>query len=541
MNYRKLLIVGHIILIMFIGTRALFASNGESLATVHIGKAEADRHSINLDTFNLNITLNVISEHRESIEFVLIADFDTTFKEPISFITTPDTLARFEKFTVGSLYYIKTYAVKKGTSTIVSNEEIIKYSLAKVSMGGELESTQFFSYPIFRGLHWAGRLFKIDSFEKTNLFRVYDGATVFGKVAFEIIAFFFYFGILIWLFKIWITLRTVRIFPFERRFEFILKKAGKRKRYEIAEINDVIQMVRRGIKRYGFKDDPTKLCRLIVNRLTPRHFRGWNINRIYKYFDKIAFWLRRIWLAMTRNLRKLRPYKYRLDNLSSNILLESALAEMKKGSPTEKEIRDAMADRAAADIDRLRKTSGLDLIWGLAVTLPLLGLFGTVTGLSDSFSQLPGSDGGVDIISDLGKGIYEALWTTIFGLMFGIMFMMVYYYYDYKLNRIYHTWEHFYIDFISIFILKMDIRLDEIGPECRKLMSENKEGKNVQPDKPGEDDSGEADEELKTKPKKKREIVEEDAADLDDEFDQEESEEENKEEDEDEDEEEDDI
>jgi hypothetical protein len=49
------------------------------------------------------------------------------------------------------------------------------------------------------------------------------------------------------------------------------------------------------------------------------------------------------------------------------------------------------------------------------------------------------------LIHQLAGGIHEALWTTIEGLIFGITFMLVYYYYQKKMEWVYSKWEEDYV------------------------------------------------------------------------------------------------
>ena len=66
---------------------------------------------------------------------------------------------------------------------------------------------------------------------------------------------------------------------------------------------------------------------------------------------------------------------------------------------------------------------------------------------------------GSERISWLSAGIFEALWTTVFGLIVGIVFMFMHYYYDYKLSRIQYTWEMFRVEFLSRFCPTGRIRI----------------------------------------------------------------------------------
>jgi biopolymer transport protein ExbB/TolQ len=79
---------------------------------------------------------------------------------------------------------------------------------------------------------------------------------------------------------------------------------------------------------------------------------------------------------------------------------------------------------------------------------PLVGLFGTATGISNAFVTLTMLKTDITqtaLVKRLAGGIFEALWTTIEGLLAGIILMMLYYYYQNKLNWIYSKWEEIYV------------------------------------------------------------------------------------------------
>jgi biopolymer transport protein ExbB len=79
---------------------------------------------------------------------------------------------------------------------------------------------------------------------------------------------------------------------------------------------------------------------------------------------------------------------------------------------------------------------------------PLIGLFGTATGISHAFSKLVFLKADISqtaLVKELAGGIYEALWTTIEGLFVGIILMLLYFYYHNKLNWIYSKWEDIYV------------------------------------------------------------------------------------------------
>jgi len=75
------------------------------------------------------------------------------------------------------------------------------------------------------------------------------------------------------------------------------------------------------------------------------------------------------------------------------------------------------------------KGKTLELIAYIAAITPLLGLFGTVTGIQNAFSNLVRQNiTGTQLISSISGGISEALFTTIWGLIFGILLGIGYYF-----------------------------------------------------------------------------------------------------------------
>ncbi|MFQ5650490.1 MAG: MotA/TolQ/ExbB proton channel family protein [bacterium] len=115
--------------------------------------------------------------------------------------------------------------------------------------------------------------------------------------------------------------------------------------------------------------------------------------------------------------------------------------------PTE-EVKRAFEDRASNEIETLKRKSRIEWFWNYGALAPLVGLFGTVTGITFAFQQLSKTSAVPDFgstIQLLSNGIFEALWTTIFGLANGIFFIMVHYYYKHKLDWIYSKWEEIYV------------------------------------------------------------------------------------------------
>ncbi|RPH90321.1 MAG: MotA/TolQ/ExbB proton channel family protein, partial [Calditrichaeota bacterium] len=112
------------------------------------------------------------------------------------------------------------------------------------------------------------------------------------------------------------------------------------------------------------------------------------------------------------------------------------------------EVERAIESRAASEIETLRGKSWVDWFWNLGAISPLLGLFGTVTGITKVFAQIMTLGKGtshLDLVKQLSSGIFEALWTTIYGLLAGITLMMIYYLFKNNLEWIYNKWQSIFV------------------------------------------------------------------------------------------------
>jgi biopolymer transport protein ExbB len=98
------------------------------------------------------------------------------------------------------------------------------------------------------------------------------------------------------------------------------------------------------------------------------------------------------------------------------VVMRAAIAGRMAGAP-DSLVREEVERIAGAQIDVLEK--GLPQLALIATISPLLGLFGTVTGLIQSFQRLADAGDRVDP-AILSGGIWEALLTTVVGLAVAI-------------------------------------------------------------------------------------------------------------------------
>jgi biopolymer transport protein ExbB/TolQ len=105
---------------------------------------------------------------------------------------------------------------------------------------------------------------------------------------------------------------------------------------------------------------------------------------------------------------------------------------------------------AVFELEMLSQDSHYEWLLTISQICPLLGLFGTVTGISASFMEISKaklSQG--DLIQKLSSGIFEALWTTIEGLLFGIAFLFIYNYCHRHIAKINSIWHKYYTELIG--------------------------------------------------------------------------------------------
>ena len=267
--------------------------------------------------------------------------------------------------------------------------------------------------------------------------RFFDGATNAGKIAFHLIWNFLLAGLIIWFFFCIPQLRLGKIFPFEKGI--VIGKSYD-SIYEHGVSHEFLDIIK------GWQDIVKKANRKIRQEL--QHATNTNIDDIEG--ANARFW-REEGSDVIGNLidRISRPSMKRYPAAR---IIQAGLENHELGGfhwmEVSKEVDRAIENRASSELQRLRRKTLLDWLWNLGTLAPLIGLFGTATGISNAFATLTFLRADItqtDLVKRLAGGIYEALWTTIEGLFVGIFLMLLYYYYQNKLNWIYSKWEDIYV------------------------------------------------------------------------------------------------
>ena len=340
--------------------------------------------------------------------------------------------AVFDSLEVGTTYHFVVEGLRSGAAPSQSEVFVFRRD-AIISKGFQFS----LAYPILRLLD------RLAWFEGAA--DAMDRSSKPGRWAFELIAAFLVLGLLIWLFRTRPSLQTTQVFLADRklgsideveRAMVILREASTPIDNKLAALERDDNLAKLPILLQGHESN---LRELVTNNLTRGEFHG-SFGGIFRV---IFFW--------ERLVRKRHADPKRFHHMPTVRILKTATSAL-AGEESSVQLQKAIEIRVTEEEEELRKNSHLDILWAIGVTAPLVGLFGTVTGISESFKVIAHTSArNVHLMSYLAEGINEALYTTIAGLMVGIIFMLIYYYYDFKLDRIHAMWALFAARFIDTF------------------------------------------------------------------------------------------
>jgi len=101
------------------------------------------------------------------------------------------------------------------------------------------------------------------------------------------------------------------------------------------------------------------------------------------------------------------------------------------------------------DLEIAKLEKGFPWVATTAAVAPMLGFFGTVTGMVRAFFDMANAGSNVDITL-LSSGIYEALVTTVAGLFVGIIALLCYNYLVAQVNGVVTTMESNSMEFMDL-------------------------------------------------------------------------------------------
>lgn len=383
----------------------------------------------------------VETDYHKLFDFeVLYTEGDSTFREAKTIRLGQIDSCVISKLKVGKRYFFKVQA--KDSSLIAYQSQV-----TWMRSGRPSELSAMVEEEKGEGI-WLWYLPISGRFPLTFLGygQVFDKSTILGKLAFHVIWWFFIFGMFI-LITCFIHLRLSRIFPFSA---ITLRSKISPLNYE-AEFQ-----LRKDEKFFGQEGIIHRWKNVIesVDKLfdKPPKMEGAKSLDFEQLRIQSATW----WRDVGRiEIKKLQEDIHQYENYPTARIIRAGLANHEtngfKFMAASEEVDRAIENRAIMELEQLKGKTKIEWLWNLAATAPLIGLFGTVTGISVAFKKLgiQSQRGIIDTatkISELAGGINEALWTTIFGLIVGIFLVLFYYLFKNKLDWIYAKWEEIYVD-----------------------------------------------------------------------------------------------
>ncbi len=197
-------------------------------------------------------------------------------------------------------------------------------------------------------------------------------------------------------------------------------------------------------------DDLDKKLRGLITKLKKHFGRG----SIFKNIEKDGITIRLkakevrySWQDIEKDILETRNKKGLTYYPIARILLagiENHINNLNLATVISSEVDRAMDNRADSELLALREESKVESLWNYGAIAPLIGLFGTVTGITQAFLKISTNSSFQDsskMVNELAGGIYEALYTTIFGLAVAIVLILFYYGYRNRLDWIYNQWK----------------------------------------------------------------------------------------------------
>ena len=437
----------------------------------------------------------ILTDSRQIPDYrVYVSRNDSTFTKKTVVVDSKTDSALVKGLEIGKdRYYFRVEGLRDGQVVAASDVGWVSYGL-KMQFGNKIEM----KIPLFWPVADLLKLFGVK-----NL--IYDNSTPAGKLAFSLIWYFVFAGLWIVFRRCLPIFRRSSIFPLvdSQKTSSVLNRLDKDYDYEqrlaprfrfIIEawkmIIDKINKANHSIKdTVTNSEQPEDQKRAQYNNLMITGYEALHVLRellIFEYNDpekdkKMNALIRQILKyfgpnSLFINLKKeplhinVRNFKDKLSweriekdikepasarNLSNYPIakviaagIENHMNNIFSWQQASGEVDRAIENRAQSEIQILQEHSSLDWLWNYGALAPLLGLFGTVTGITKVFLEISTqslTSAPAEMVTKLAGGIFEALWTTIYGLVVGIVLMIVYYYFKNRLEWIYNKWMSLYV------------------------------------------------------------------------------------------------
>ena len=119
---------------------------------------------------------------------------------------------------------------------------------------------------------------------------------------------------------------------------------------------------------------------------------------------------------------------------------------MRKNLPRQ-DLRDVAKEAGQLEVPRMERN--LRALYGIALVAPLVGMLGTVTGLTKTFMEV-NKEKGFASAAEMSGGVYESLVTTALGLTIAIPVYLFYLFFYGRVKRMVHRIERTGVEMVNI-------------------------------------------------------------------------------------------
>ena len=166
------------------------------------------------------------------------------------------------------------------------------------------------------------------------------------------------------------------------------------------------------------------------------------------FFQRVKISVGDLWLGLANHVRK---------GAFAEALHEAARAPgptarvahailMRKNLPR-RDLRDVAKEAGQLEVPRMERN--LRALYGIALIAPLVGMLGTVSGLTKTFMEM-NKEKGFASAAEMSGGVYESLLTTALGLSIAIPVYLFYLFFYGRVKRMVHRIERTGVEMVNI-------------------------------------------------------------------------------------------
>ena len=145
---------------------------------------------------------------------------------------------------------------------------------------------------------------------------------------------------------------------------------------------------------------------------------------------------------------------------------------MRKNLPR-RDLRDVAKESGQLEVPRMERN--LRALYGIALIAPLVGMLGTVSGLTKTFMEM-NKEKGFASAAEMSGGVYESLLTTALGLSIAIPVYLFYLFFYGRVKRMVHRIERTGVEMVNIICdAREQAEIVSFRKEAKEISNKKKE------------------------------------------------------------------